>query len=206
MSPKTIFGLMRHAQTEWNREKRIQGQQNAPLTRQGCDSAKRWGHQLNAFKWDRLLCSDLGRARETTALINLALQLPVSSDARLREQNWGDWTARTIQELQDLEADRLAGLESAGWGFAPPGGETRRKVLQRSLAALATAARTWPGRRILVVCHEGVIKCLVYHFSGRRFLPGEDRVLEPGHLHLLSETRGRIALDQVNAIDLTGAA
>ena len=206
MSPKTIFGLMRHAETEWNREKRIQGQQNAPLTPQGRDSAKLWGHQLSAFKWDRLLSSDLGRACETAAQINLTLQLPVQTDAGLREQNWGDWTARTINELKDLEADRLAALESAGWGFAPPGGETRRKVLQRSLVALATAARNWPGQRILVVCHEGVIKCLVYHFSGRRFLPGEGRVLEPGHLHLLSETRGRVALDKVNAIGLAVVA
>lgn len=204
MPPKTIFGLFRHAETEWNRQKRIQGQQDAPLTEDGRDSARRWGLRLAGLEWDRLMTSDLGRAMKTAELINDRLKLPVHPDPGLREQRWGDWTARTIPQLKAEQADRLAALEAAGWDFTPPGGESRRRVLDRSRDALLTAAQNWPGQRILVVCHEGVIKCLIYHLSGRRFLPGAPRILKPLHLHLLSERAGRLALDRLNWLDLAG--
>lgn len=202
MPPKTVFGLVRHAETEWNRAKRIQGQQDAPLTTEGRACSQKWGRQLAPYKWDFLLASDLGRACETAMLINATLRIPLQTDAGLREQHWGDWTARPIKELKVKEADRLAVLEAAGWGFAPPGGESRRQVRDRSLVALLTAARNWPGKRIIVVCHEGVVKCLIYHLTGRRFLSSEGRLLKPRHLHLISERDGHFGLDQVNALDL----
>jgi probable phosphoglycerate mutase len=193
---------MRHAETEWNRQKRIQGHQDAPLTVEGRTSAGRWGRQLQGFSWDRMLCSDLGRAKDTAALINARLKLSVQADAGLREQHWGEWTGRSINQLQIQEADRLAKLESAGWEFTPPGGESRRQVLMRSLAALGSAAEKWPGQRILVVCHEGVVKCLIYHLSGRHFRPAEGRLLKHRHLHLISEKQGRFELVQANALEL----
>ena len=202
MAPKTIFGLIRHAETQWNREKRIQGHKDTPLTDEGRASADRWGRQLQMYKWDRLLCSDLDRAKETAALVNTRLQLTVQNDAGLREQQWGEWTGRNIKRLQKQEAGRLKSLEAMGWEFSPPGGESRREVLLRSLKALEHAAMNWSGQRILVVCHEGVIKCLVYHLSGRKFLPEEGRLLMDRHLHFISETGGRFELDQINALDL----
>jgi probable phosphoglycerate mutase len=152
--------------------------------------------------WDCLLCSDLGRAKETAALVNASLNLPLQSDPDLREQDWGEWTGRHVHELQLQETDRLAKMESAGWDFKPPGGESRREVLARSLQALLGAAADWPGRRILVVCHEGVVKCLIYHLCGRRFLPDEGRLLLRRQLHLVSEKGGRLELDRVNAFEL----
>lgn len=202
MAAKTIFGLIRHAQTQWNREKRIQGQQDTALTAKGRASSRHWGRRLVLYKWDLVLASDLGRARETATLINATLRISLQTDPGLREQNWGDWTAWPLKELKAKEANRLASLEAAGWEFAPPGGETRRQVLVRSLDSLRAAAQKWPGQRILVVCHEGVVKCLIYHLTGRRFLPSEGRLLKPRHLHFLSENGGNIELDQVNALNL----
>jgi probable phosphoglycerate mutase len=202
MDPKTTFGLIRHAETVWNREKRIQGQQDTPLTPYGSSSAGLWGRLLLPHNWDCLLCSDLGRARETAVLMNASLKLPLRSDPGLREQDWGEWTGRHLRELQREEADRLVALESTGWHFRPPGGESRREVLARSLQALLGVAADWPGRRILVVCHEGVVKCLIYHLCGRRFLPEEGRLLLRRQLHLVSEKGGRLELDRVNALEL----
>jgi probable phosphoglycerate mutase len=202
MVSETTFGLMRHAETEWNREKRIQGHQDTPLTREGSASADLWGRQLRGLGWNRVLCSDLGRAVGTAALINTRLKLDLAEDSGLREQHWGEWTGRNITQLKIQEADRLQVLESAGWEFTPPGGESRRQVLERSMKALRNAAEKWPGQRILVVCHEGVVKCLIYHLSGRQFLPDEGRLLTRRHLHLISENRGRFELGQVNFLEL----
>jgi len=81
----TRFGLVRHAETVWNREKRIQGQSDSALTDRGSEDADNWGRRLSRFSWDRILMSDSGRAVETAETINHHLQAPAESDPRLRE-------------------------------------------------------------------------------------------------------------------------
>jgi broad specificity phosphatase PhoE len=200
--PDTRFGIMRHGETEWNTEKRIQGQSDSPLTALGRETARRWAHWLAAGPWDRLLVSDLGRARETAAIINAQLKLPQTVDRRLREQNWGGWTARTIAELRRTGSGRLQRMEAMGWRFQPPDGESREAVWLRSSQTLADAARQWPGQSILVIAHGGVIKCLLYRLMGRRFLPSEPPVLLPRALHRLRHGTQGLAIEERNAVDL----
>ena len=69
-SPVTRLGLLRHALTEWNRERRIQGQHDTVLSRPGQQQAGQWGQLLMAYPWDRIIVSDALRARETVAKIN----------------------------------------------------------------------------------------------------------------------------------------
>lgn len=202
----TVFGVLRHARTEWNDQKRIQGQQDSPLTREGVSCAIAWGEVLKAViphRWDRILASDLGRTRRTAELINETLQLPVTTDVRLREKDWGEWSGKTFPEIEQHHGAFLQELENAGWAFRPPGGEDRKMVWERSRQALVDAARRWPGQHILVVTHEGVIKCLVYRLTDRYFLPTEPRLLKPLHLHRMAYTDNRLVLDKVNAFPLT---
>jgi len=200
--PDTIFGIMRHGETEWNTEKRIQGQSDSPLTALGRKTARRWAHWLASGPWDRLLVSDLGRARETAAILNTQLKLPLTVDARLREQDWGAWTSRTIAELRRTEPGRLHRMEARGWRFQPPDGESREAVWRRSSSALRDAARQWPGQSILVIAHGGVIKSLLYRLMERRFLPSEPPVLLPRALHRLRHGSQGLAIEKRNAVDL----
>ena len=85
-----------------------------------------------------------------------------------------------------------------GWEFAAPGGETRRAVKDRVLATLRESAQKWPGQKILVVCHQGVIKAVLYSFDNRDFLPGEDPLLQHNRLHLISCTDEDFAPLQLN--------
>lgn len=187
-----IFGCLRHGETAWNRDKRIQGQGEHPLTELGQEQARAWGRALVGQGWRRILSSDLGRAQETAALLNEALGLPLLADPRLREQDWGDWTGRTVKELEALDPQAVADQEAAGWDFRPPGGESRREVLDRALAALDDAARgrTGPAPHTpaasgpaLVITHRGVLKCLAYDCLGWTFLPHEPDPLKPRRLH-----------------------
>ncbi len=199
----TIFGLVRHGRTTWNEEHRIQGRMNSPLSPAGRKAARRWGEQLARFPWQRILASDQGRARETVALINRRLGLPVHFDARLREQDWGRWSGLTFARLHELHGEELRQQVAAGWDFRPPGGESRREVLARARAALADGWRRWPGGQVLVVCHEGIIKCLLYDLARRRFLPGEPRLLRKGYwLHLLEADRDGIRIGTLHALRL----
>jgi len=198
----TRFGLIRHAQTVWNREKKIQGHSDSPLTPQGRLQAARWAKVLTKFAWHRLLASDAGRALKTAEIINACLNLPLIVDSRLREQDWGRWVGMTIPQIE-AEASRMPDAQvNAGWGFCPPGGESRRRVLKRSQKALQEAARRYPGENLLVVAHEGVVKSLIYDLCGRKFLPGEPPILASYQLHWLVWQDERLQLEKLNALDL----
>jgi len=182
----TLFGLLRHGQTEWNTEKRIQGYGDSPLTAEGREQTSKWLPTLQAYHWDRIFASDLGRVRETVAIINHHLKLPVDFDPRLREQSWGEWEGLTLRFIHNNFQAELARRVAMGWEFSAPGGESRQAVKDRVFSALHEAARNWPGQSILVICHQGVIKTVLYHMTGREFLPGEDPLMHHNRLHIIS--------------------
>ncbi len=201
--PKTCFGLLRHALTEWNQSRRIQGQSDSPLTPAGEAHALRWGRLLSDMSWSRILSSDLGRARKTTELINLTLNLPVILDSRLREKDWGKWTGRTVAQLKTEFADIWASQAPSDWDYCPPGGESSQSVWKRGREALDAASGCWPGDNILVVTHEGVIKSLIYHestLSGSR----KDKLM-PHYLHRMIFLNGSFAVSHLNDVDLFAA-
>lgn len=199
---ETRFGLIRHGQTVWNRERRIQGQMDSPLSADGRRMARMWGEQLAARSWNRILLSDLGRALETGQLMNETLQLTYCQDPRLREQDWGTWTGRTLADLFSLQSQEVREQEARGWDFRPPGGESRTEVLARAQKALICAQRMWPGEDILVISHEGVIKSLLYALCKREFLPAEPKLINGYQLHLLAVDGNSLRLEEVNALKL----
>lgn len=196
----TRFGVLRHVKTEWNQEKRIQGQSNSPLTPEGKQKAGEWGMLLKTFSWNRILVSDIGRAFETAVLVNGYLQVPIIKDSRLKEQDWGEWTGKTLSMIKMDFPGLLEEKEKAGWGFHPPGGEDRHGVWERSRKALTEAAEKWPGDQILVITHEGVIKCLIYGLMGRKFLPTEPSILNSWHLHRIRYDNQRLQVEKINAL------
>ena len=195
---QTIIGLLRHGKTLWNEEGRIQGRQDSPLSRSGREQAHEWGDFLRGCHIDQIVASDMGRARETLAILQAYCHsLPVTWEPQLREQSWGEWEGKTFQELQ---ADELNAQVRAGWDFRPPGGESRREVLKRAMAVMQKIVEQFPGQRVLVVCHEGVIKSLIYHLSGRAFLPEEKKLLQKRQLHLLCGTEHTLMVASLNIL------
>ena len=187
----TQFGLLRHGKTEWNSEGRIQGSGNSPLTEEGREGVKEWIPLLKTYGWNRIIASDLGRVKQTVEIINRKLQLPVSFDPRLQEQHWGDWEGLKLSTIRSEMAEELSARIPLGWDFSAPGGETRRAVNLRTKQALLEYTHRYPGEKILIVCHQGVIKCLLYELTNRKFVPEEDALLNHNALHLLkSEEKG----------------
>lgn len=202
----TRFGLLRHARTAWNHEKRIQGQTDTPLSETGRKQAAEWAGILTGTNWDLILCSDLERAQSTARILNRVLSLPRHLDERLREQDWGRWVGQTVADLRRDAGRQLEAQEKAGWDFRPPGGEDRRRLRDRSRRALMEAARRWPGRTILVVTHEGVIKSLLYDLLERDFLSGEPKVLRKGYwLHWLIVREDTLAVEKLHGLKLPDA-
>lgn len=154
------FGLLRHVETVWNREKRIQGRKDSPLTANGVAKARTLGIWLGAFPWDRIVTSRLARSVRTGALINETLKLPLESMPELDEMDWGSWEGLSLTQIRAVHPQRLALLETDFWSNAPPGGETRARVFDRTHAALNALARKHPAEQVLVIVHGGVLKAL----------------------------------------------
>lgn len=191
---------MRHAETEWNRQKRIQGHSDSPLTTKGKAAAGLWGAMFSTLHFNRIITSDLGRAKETSKTVNRYLKLPIIEESNLREQYWGQWEGLPVTQVEAEES--FVSQISSGWNFRPLCGESRHEVRQRSRTALIETGQKWPGESILVVTHESLIRCLVNALSGQQFLPGEPRIIKSKHLHWLIYKNGMLEIEKLNAIEL----
>lgn len=198
----THFFLMRHAATVWNREGRIQGQSDTPLTPAGERQVETWCGPTDNLMLDAIYSSDLGRALATARGLNRKRNLPLLVEPRLREQNWGRWTGRIHRRLKHEDADEYARQTGRGWHFRPPDGESHLQVLERVLAALQDIAVTQGAKRFLVVTHEGVLKCLLYHLAIRDGCGQKPEAMAPYHLHHLVSCERRLLLRRMNAINL----
>jgi broad specificity phosphatase PhoE len=169
--PRPILYFARHGQTDWNAERRLQGQHDIPLNSLGRIQAAQSGRILRElFVREGLQAADfdyvsspLGRARETMELMRTGLGLdPVQyrTDPRLKEMSFGRWEGHTFAELKDREAEGLAAREKDKWGFVLPGGE--------SYAQLTVRVRDWYEsieRDTVVAAHGGVCRALIAHLG-----------------------------------------
>lgn len=188
MSAATQFGLLRHGETVWNREKRLQGRLDSPLTDDGIEAVRTWARFLGSrpWRWSRIVTSPAERARQTAMIINERLALDVQENAALREQDWGIWEGMTDTEVVTTYREILDEQIQGGWSFRPPEGESRSEVCLRVRTALSRLGEKYPGEQILVITHQGVIKALVYFIEKRQFLPDEPKILEKNSLQIIS--------------------
>jgi len=97
--------IVRHGETDWNREGIYQGHTDTPLNEDGRKTAERLGHTLSKIKISCIYSSDLLRARETAEIINRFLNVPVCYTQDLRELNFGDWTGISIWEMEEKDPE-----------------------------------------------------------------------------------------------------
>lgn len=196
---QTVIALLRHGKTVWNEKKRIQGHEDSPLSEDGTKQVHQWGKFLATVSIDRIISSDLGRVKETVAIIQQYIQdVPLEFDSALREQSWGEWEGQTFTELHEHEGEELARQVAAGWNFCPPGGESRLEVLQRALPVVENIPDRFPGEQILLVSHEGIVKSILYHLAGRAFMPDEKKLIQKRQLHLICGENRVLTLDSLN--------
>ncbi len=165
--PQPVLYFVRHGETDWNRERRLQGQHDIPLNALGRTQASRSGvllkellteGNLPASDYD-YVSSPLGRARETMELMRGEMGLDPAAyrtDARLMEMSFGRWEGFTYADLQAREAAALEARERDKWGFVLPGGE--------SYAQLEKRVQVWYegiGRATVASAHGGVCRALM---------------------------------------------
>ena len=149
--------LIRHGETDWNAERRIQGHTDVPLNEAGLTQADAIGQRFLDERVDVLLSSDLGRAMQTANPIAKACGLSVVRDARLRERHLGVLQGKTIEEARELTPEAYEVFHSRMTDASLDGGESLAEFAERVTATLMELARIHRDKRIVAVTHGGVV-------------------------------------------------
>jgi probable phosphoglycerate mutase len=154
---------VRHGQTEWNVQARIQGQGDSDLTEEGRAQARSIAQRLAREPFDAIVSSDLGRAASTAKAISERTGKPVVLDARLRERHFGVGEGMTYEEVDRAYPGAFARVRNVDPDFVIPGGESRRQFHERVRGAFDSLATAHAGKTIVIVTHGGVLATFFRH-------------------------------------------
>ena len=190
--PAPVIYYIRHGETQWNADGRLQGVQDVPLNDLGrkqaahageilADLFERHGHDGTKLPF---VSSPLMRARTTMELVRGALQLPpqnYATDDRLREIGYGRWEGSTLAEMQVADPELFARRQTEKWTMAPPGGESYVAVQQRMTE--------WYGGQthdIVTVAHGGTARALMVALGFETPQSAADLTIEQGAVYVFS--------------------
>lgn len=189
MSPITIsqrLFLVRHGETDWNREGRLQGGQDIPLNglgrEQAAEAAGRLRELVNGYDGLDFIASPMQRARETMEILRFQLGLPPKDyrvDERLKELTFGEWEGFTWREVRKAERELALMRERDKWSFVPPGGESYKMLAERVRPVLEGLTR-----ETVLVSHGGVARAVLA-------LVGE---VSPGEAAMVDIWQGKILM------------
>ena len=162
----TTVHLLRHGDVSDLGERRARGQLDVPLTPRGALQHERLAAWFSACepRPDVLLSSDLARCRELAERLGGRLNLDVRLDAALREQSMGDWEGRAWDEITRELGPAINDYWNDYFASRPPNGESLADLHERVGEWWAAAQDELAGRRVVIVCHVGVIRSLACHF------------------------------------------
>jgi broad specificity phosphatase PhoE len=192
MPAPTIY-YIRHGETSWNAEGRLQGAQDAPLNELGRKQAAHAGNILaDLFVRDgrdkstlAFVSSPLGRARSTMQLVRAELKLPPANyglDDRLREIGYGQWEGSTLAEIQAKDPELFAKRQFEKWTVSPPGGESYVSV-QARMQSWYDALR----EDTVAVAHGGTARALMVALDIETPLSAADLTIEQGAVYVFGE-------------------
>jgi broad specificity phosphatase PhoE len=189
----TVLAMLRHGETDWARERRIQGRTDTPL----CDAGRakiRRSILPGEAQGMRVVSSPLARCMETAALLGFE---EVACEHRLAEMHWGEWEGRRLEELRSELGEAMRANEARGLDFTPPGGESPRNVLERVGGWLAETAAL--GQPTLAIAHRGVIRAIFCAASGWDMQGRPPLKLDWNALHVFRlDPAGRPSLYRMN--------
>lgn len=159
--------LIRHGQTNWNEERRAQGQSDSVLTELGIEQAKTLGARISAVPFDALYCSSSVRTRQTVAHAFSDWEKPVTYLDTLREIQMGEWEGRLYAELEAESPESFHHFWQEPHKFDVPGAETFFQLQSRALAAIRDIYFKHAGQLIALVSHGALIKTVMAHIEGR---------------------------------------
>ena len=158
----TEITIIRHGETMWNVQKRIQGQRNSKLSENGITQAELVAKALAKREFDVLVSSDLGRAIETAKIINKQLLLPHEYNANLRERSFGIFEGKNFAEIEEKYPEEFLRYKERNPEFVVPGGESIQQMYKRITSEIESVARKFKDQKVLIVSHGLVLEMMMY--------------------------------------------
>jgi len=162
MLPRSFY-FLRHGETDWNKEGRLQGHVDIPLNETGRNQARLSIPILQKYPIDRIISSPLSRALETAQIVNELLQKPLIIDERLRERHFGLYEGKTGPEIDQWKAENpglILPIDPETGLTSPPGGETYQQLRDRVFQLKNEILTMHQDESILFVAHGGVYQLL----------------------------------------------
>jgi probable phosphoglycerate mutase len=157
---------LRHGETDWNVEGRIQGQIDIGLNDEGRAQAELLASALAEEPISAIYSSDLRRARATAEALGRATGIALQLDAGLRERHFGAFQAHTVDEVERDHPELAKRWRSREADFAPEGGESLTEFFERCVTTATLIAARHPGQTVAIVSHGGVLDCLYRAANG----------------------------------------
>lgn len=191
----TRLCLVRHGETAWNAEGRVQGQVDVPLSAVGLAQARAVAAALAGERFAAIYSSDLTRVRQTAEPAAGRLGLPLALDAALRERHYGMFERHTYVEVRERYPAEYARFRDKDLDFDFVSGESLRAFAARALACVAALIERHAGESILVFTHGGVLEMVYRHASGRTLSSARDFELPNAALNRVEARPGAWRVD-----------
>lgn len=162
----TKICIVRHGQTDWNKERRLQGRTDIDLNETGERQAADARDYLYNEEWDVLITSPLKRAKRTAEIINERLQVPLLEMEEFAERYFGEAEGLLIEESRRKYPNG-----------GSPGQESREEVVDRAIRGVKEIQRKFPNKNVLLVAHGALIGLLLAELSPAEFVYGETRLV-----------------------------
>lgn len=172
--PITRLCLVRHGETEWNAEGRVQGQTDIPLSPVGVRQARAAAAVLARHDFGAIYSSDLARVRQTAEPAAQRLALPLQFDPDLRERHYGIFERLLYTEVKERYPALYARFHEKDPDFDFETGESLRTFFDRSVGAVRRIAERHPGEQVLIFTHGGVLDMVYRHAHSLGFSAGRD--------------------------------
>ncbi len=164
--PITRVLLIRHGETDWNRDARIQGHQDVPLNEIGRRQARLLTARLSGEGIEAAYASDLSRTYETAELALAGLNLPIHRTADLREASFGVWEGKRWAEVEREFPEEIARYRRELGRHAPPGGESLTDVRERAVRAFRRISADHRDQAVALFSHGGPCRAILAHVLG----------------------------------------
>lgn len=161
--------LVRHGETEWNKEYRLQGQADTKLNDYGRELARITSEALKEIPFDIIFHSPLNRAEETARILKRDWEIPIIADERLKEMNFGESEGCHIPTIQKTPTDPLYNfLNNPGEYVPPKSGETFEELYKRSLDFMTGEILPLEGKyeNVLIVAHGALNRSILNPIAG----------------------------------------
>ena len=158
--------IVRHGQTKWNKEKRMQGWADSKLTELGRKQAKLLGESLENIEFNQVVSSPLGRTRETSKLVIGDRPVELIINDNFKEMGFGSWEGQDPEELKIKHPEVFRDLWTRADKYVPIDGESFEELQNRIIKGINQVIKDNPDGNVLIVTHGMVIQMLLLHMKG----------------------------------------